>query len=41
MMFSGGILPLFVPMKDPARRLEQMGSLTTALTSVGVDFSDE
>lgn len=34
------LLP-FVPTEDPAKRLKQMGSLATALTSVGVEFSDE
>ena len=31
----------FVPTQDLGRRLEQMGSLATTLTSVGVEFSDE
>lgn len=30
-----------VPSKDPARRLQQMASLATALTSTNVEFSDE
>ena len=34
------LLP-FVPNQDLGRILEQMGSLATTLTSVGVDFSDE
>lgn len=34
------ILP-FVPTENPARRLEQMGSLATALTSMNMKFSNE
>ncbi|GLJ55843.1 hypothetical protein SUGI_1199130 [Cryptomeria japonica] len=34
------LLP-FVPTKDLKRRLQQMGSLATALTSSGVEFSNE
>eukprot|EP00249_Psilotum_nudum_P009468 c21955_g1_i3 orf=342-1568(-) len=30
-----------IPSKDPARRLQQMASLATALTNTGVGFSDE
>lgn len=31
----------FNPTADPARRLEQMASLATALTATGTDFSNE
>ncbi|XP_043701721.1 histone-lysine N-methyltransferase ATXR6-like [Telopea speciosissima] len=31
----------FKPTEDPARRLEQMASLATALTATGTDFSNE
>lgn len=34
------LLP-FNPTADPARRLEQMASLATALTATGTDFSNE
>eukprot|EP01018_Ginkgo_biloba_P012475 Gb_02491 [translate_table: standard] len=34
------LLP-FTPSRDPIRRLEQMGSLATALTTSGVEFSDK
>lgn len=30
----------YVPTIDPQRRLKQMASLATALTSIGVQFSD-
>ena len=30
----------YVPCTDPQRRLEQMASLATALTSIGVEFTD-
>lgn len=31
----------FNPTEDPARRLEQMASLATALTATGTEFSNE
>lgn len=31
----------YTPSKDPARRLQQMGSLASALTSLKLVFSDE
>lgn len=34
------ILP-FSPTEDPARRLEQMGSLASALTALRMEFSDQ
>lgn len=34
------ILP-FTPTENPARRLEQMGSLATALTALKIEFSNE
>ncbi|XP_076957810.1 histone-lysine N-methyltransferase ATXR6-like isoform X1 [Bidens hawaiensis] len=34
------LLP-FTPSEDPARRLEQMASLATALTTTGADFSND
>lgn len=36
---SRRLLP-YVPCTDPQRRLEQMASLATALTSLGVEFTD-
>ena len=36
---SRRLLP-YVPCTDPQRRLEQMASLATALTSIGVEFTD-
>lgn len=33
------LLP-FVPTKDPAQRLKQMGSLATALTALNIEFCD-
>ncbi len=37
---SRRLLP-YIPCSDPHRRLEQMASLATALTSVGVSFTDK
>ncbi|PIN14456.1 Histone-lysine N-methyltransferase [Handroanthus impetiginosus] len=37
---SRRLLP-FTPSEDPARRLEQMASLATALTATGTEFSNE
>ncbi|XP_019149806.1 PREDICTED: probable Histone-lysine N-methyltransferase ATXR5 [Ipomoea nil] len=34
------LLP-FTPTEDPARRLDQMGTLATALTALGMEFSNE
>lgn len=34
------LLP-FIPTEDPERRLEQMGSLATALTALRMEFSNE
>lgn len=34
------LLP-FIPTEDPVRRLEQMGSLATALTALRMEFSNE
>ena len=34
------LLP-FNPIEDPLRRMEQMASLATALTTTGTEFSDE
>ncbi|TKY66721.1 Histone-lysine N-methyltransferase ATXR5 [Spatholobus suberectus] len=34
-----GLLP-FVPTKDPAQKLKQMGFLTSALTTLNMEFSD-
>ena len=34
------LLP-FTPSEDPSRRLEQMASLATALTTTGTEFSNE
>jgi hypothetical protein len=36
---SRRLLP-YIPCTDPQRRLEQMASLATALTSIGVEFTD-
>ena len=34
------LLP-FTPTEDPTRRLEQMGSLASALTALHMEFSDQ
>lgn len=31
----------FSPTEDPARRIQQMGSLASALTALKLEFSDE